>query len=185
VAKAKAEFEAAEKERKEKAAKVVQATDKSFNLGDLDADAKKAALDAKREAEKAAQEAEKVLMAKKRELEKAETRVKSSQELALKRASDLKAARESASGKGGATQSVAPGAVKKAVKDAGANDTYVPLTAAEMRKVVAYLCLPGGEPIIISLGQILKSHFSGISTEAKFYKELKALLIPGVKTTKK
>ena len=67
---------------------------------------------------------------------------------------------------------VKAGDVTKAAKQAGAAQGAVPLTGAEMRKVVIELALPGGDPKVIAIGKAFESCFAGVTTPKQLYKEL-------------
>jgi hypothetical protein len=73
-----------------------------------------------------------------------------------------------------AKKQVSPQDVKKGV--AAANSGVVPLNAAEMRKVVEELCLPGGPQGVIEIGKAFRDCFAGITTEKQLYKKLSEIV---------
>lgn len=148
---------------------------------DADVEVKKAAYEAFRAKEKEAALAERELAKARDAAAKLEGKVKTAAETATERAKTLKDAREAATktkGKGPNQEGI-----RKAAAAVGATDKDTPLTTAEMRKFVADLCLPGGDPKVIALGAILRDHFSGKINESKAYKGIKELL--GVVTVPK
>lgn len=66
--------------------------------------------------------------------------------------------------------------IKKAAKDSGASTGAVPLTAVEMRKVVAEMALPTGDAKdakLILIGRALADCFSGITTDKQCFKAIR------------
>ena len=135
-----------------------------------DADAKKKAAAVQKEAEAEVQVVLKAISTSQKQVEKLEKTVESASKHAADRAKALKKAREEAAKKvkvKGAT----PAQIKKAAAAVDATG-HQALNASEMRKTVAALCLAGGHPKVIAIGQAFQQCFSGVGTEKSLYDAL-------------
>ena len=139
-----------------------------------DAEVKKKAAVNQKEAEAAVQVVLKAISTSQKQVEKLEKTVESASKHAADRAKVLKKAREEAAKKvkvKGAT----PAQIKKAAAAVDATG-HQALNAADMRKVVGALMLPGGDPKIIAIGQAFQQCFSGVGTEKSLYNALKLIV---------
>lgn len=167
---ARAEVELAEKAYE---VKLKAATEAYQTLQKAKKEDKKAATEAHKAKETDAKAAEKALETAKKALEKlTETHKKASDKAAEHRAK-LEAARaqgakgKAGKGKGGVTDAD----VKKAAAAEGEGGT-VALSAAEMRKVIADLALPGTYPKVQMIGEYIKACFDGKDTPGQMLKKL-------------
>lgn len=166
---AQAEVELAEKAHNEELEKA-QALYKKARMADKDG--KKAADEAFKAAEADSKGSEKKLT----EARKALTKLAESRDRLQKQAAEhrekLEAARAGTKAKVGKPKgkAVGPGDVKKAASKEGGK--VVALTAAEMKKTIADLALPGTYPKVSEIGAAVKRCFDGESSPGQMLKEL-------------
>jgi hypothetical protein len=136
----------------------------------LDKDQRKIAETAFSEAEKAKKIADADAIAATDEADKLQEKATKASQLAKERNDRLakaRAAKKPAVGKGDVQKSAA-------AEDTGSKP--VPLTAAEMRKVVEEMCLPGGPPVVAEIGKILRDCLAGILTPQAVIKAIDKLV---------
>lgn len=140
-------------------------------------DNKKKALEAFKAAETDAKGAEKKLV----EAQKALSKLKGVSEKSSKTVTAIKekleAARSAKAAKpaGGKVKPVSEGDVSKAAKAVGAEGGPVKLNAADMRKTIEDLALPGTYPMVAAIGAAIKECFDGITTPGQMLKKLAKL----------
>ncbi len=168
--KVKAEFEAAETKFKQANEQLERQTSlvtdlfaKSKAKYDTPKD-KKAADTAFKEAEKQRTVAEADATEAQKEYEKAQ--------VAFSKLTEPKAVKKEAAKK----QSVTAQQVRQAAKETGAATGAVPLTGAEMRKVIIEMCLPGGSEALIAIGKAIQQCFLGVTTPDQLFKEMEKII---------
>lgn len=166
---ARAEVEIAEKAYD---AKLTAASDAYQKAQKAKGDEKKTATDAHKAKETDAKVAEKALETAKKALAKLTDDHKKITDKAAEHRAKLDAARaQGATGKGAKKAAVTDTAVKKAAKAEGEGGV-VQLNAAEMRKVIADLALPGTYPKVQMIGEYIKACFDGKDTPGQMLKKL-------------
>lgn len=170
---AKAEAEACEASV---AAAQKVAADKYIAAKSAKGEEKKAAEEAFKAAETDAKGVEKKLLAARKELDKLQGTNKKATEAADNQRKKLEEARNAAKTKTQATKkTVSDTDVKKAAKAEGASTGAVPLNAADMRKTISDLALPGTYPKVQAIGAAIKACFDGVDTPGQMLKKLAAI----------
>lgn len=153
-------------------AKLTEASDAYQKAQKAKKEEKKAATEAHKAKETDAKAAEKALETAKKALAKLTDDHKKVTDKAAEHRAKLEAARaQGATGKGKKAAGVSQEGVKKAAKAEGEGGV-VQLNAAEMRKVVADLALPGTYPKVQMIGEYLKACFDGKDTPGEMLKKL-------------
>lgn len=148
-------------------------------------DDKKAAEEAFKAAETDAKGVEKKLLIARKEFDKLNGTSKKATEAADAQRKKLEDARANAKKTAANKKTVSDTDVKKAAKAEGATTNAVPLNAADMRKTISDLALPGTYPKVQAIGAALKSCFDGVDTPGQMLKKLAAITGEAVETPKK
>jgi hypothetical protein len=166
---ARAEVELAQKAYDAKLTEASEAYQKAQKAKKED---KKAATEAHKAKETDAKAAEKALETANKALAKLADDHKKVTDKAAEHRAKLEAARaQGATGKGKKAAGVTDTAVKKAAAAEGEGGV-VQLNAAEMRKVIADLALPGTYPKVQMIGEYIKACFDGKDTPGQMLKKL-------------
>lgn len=169
---ARAEVELAEKAFE---AKTKEAAEAYQRVQSAKKDDKKKATETLKAKETDAKGAEKALETARKALDKLTESHKKVTDKAAEHRAKLEAARaQGATGKGAKTKGVTDTAVKKAAAAEGEGGV-VQLSAAEMRKVIADLALPGTYPKVQMIGEYIKACFDGKDTPGQMLKKLAAV----------
>lgn len=136
---------------------------------------KKAAEEAFKAAETDAKGVEKKLLAARKELDKLSGTSKKATEAADAQRKKLEEARAKAKAKPVNKKTVTDADVKKAAKAEGEGTGVVALNAADMRKTISDLALPGTYPKVQAIGAAIKACFDGVDTPGQMLKKLAAI----------
>lgn len=172
---AKMEVEASQKLVDDTTAKAAAAY-KAMKTAPKAASAQKGAQEHFKSAEVDSKGAEKKLVAAQKVLEKLEGKVKSLADTAAQHKEKLAQARKEAGPKKPEkAKAIGAAQVKQAARAEGEHSGYVKLSANDIRKVIADLCLPGTYPTVMKIAQAFMECFDGISTPKQLYNGLAVL----------